>query len=117
MTPRLYDAVLCDIDGVLRLWDPHDDLEQRHGLAVGTFAAAAFAPPLLRSAITGEITDEQWRSAIAAGLADICGSAERARAAVAEWSSVMPRVDPEVVGLLTRLRDTVPVALVSANSV
>ena len=32
-----------------------------HGLAVGTIAAAAFAPARLRPAITGAITDEQWR--------------------------------------------------------
>ncbi len=106
-------AVLCDIDGVLRWWGSHDELERSHDLAVGTIAAAAFAPALLRRAITGELTDEQWRSAVAAELAEVCGGAERACAVIAEWSSVSPRVDPEVVDLLTRARAVVPVALVS----
>ncbi|MER5645400.1 HAD-IA family hydrolase [Streptosporangium sp. NPDC002524] len=113
MTALPYDAVLCDIDGVLRHWPASDDLDRTHGLPPGTLAAAAFAPSLLRSAITGEITDERWRSTVTAGLADTCGSADRARAVVAAWSDVVPRVDREVVALLTRARDVATVALVS----
>ncbi|MGW7365885.1 hypothetical protein ACWGI8_21200 [Streptomyces sp. NPDC054841] len=73
-----YDAVLCDVDGVLRHWPAADTLEQAHGLPVGALAGAAFAPARLQPAITGEITDEQWRSAVAADLADRCGSKDRA---------------------------------------
>ncbi|WP_326574266.1 hypothetical protein OG889_04275 [Streptomyces sp. NBC_00481] len=82
--PQLaYDAVLCDIDGVLRHWPAADPLEQAHGLPVGALAAAAFAPARLHPAITGEITDEPWRSAVAADLADRYRSPEQAHAAVA----------------------------------
>ncbi|HEV7651885.1 MAG TPA: hypothetical protein VGP26_27330 [Actinophytocola sp.] len=36
----LFDAVLCDLDGVLRRWPPVHDQD----LPPGTVAAAAFAP-------------------------------------------------------------------------
>lgn len=41
-----YDAVLCDIDGMLRHWPVpgHADLDRLHGLPAGTLAAAAFTP-------------------------------------------------------------------------
>jgi putative hydrolase of the HAD superfamily len=113
MISRPYDAVLCDIDGVLRHWPSADDLENIHGLPAGALAAAAFAPSRLHRAITGEITDEQWRSAVAVELADRYGSADRAHAAVTAWSELVPRVDHEVVSLLARARTVATVALVS----
>ncbi|HEY3611881.1 MAG TPA: hypothetical protein VGL06_30595 [Pseudonocardiaceae bacterium] len=105
--------MLCDIDGVIRHWPPADDLELEHGLPVGALAAAAFAPSRLQPAITGLITDEQWRAAIATDLAEACGSMELARAAVTAWSDLVPDIDPAVVALLTRARDVTPVVLVS----
>jgi putative hydrolase of the HAD superfamily len=110
-----YDAVLCDIDGVLRHWPAADALEQEHGLPIGALAAAAFAPARLQPAITGRITDEEWRSAVAGDLAAAHGSKDRAHAAVAAWSALVPRVDHEVVALLRQARSvaSVPVALVS----
>lgn len=119
MTVRPYDAVLCDIDGVLRHWpapghaDLDLDLDHAHGLPAGTLARAAFTPSRLHPAITGETTDEQWRSAVTADLADACGSLDRARSIVTAWSDLMPRVDHEVVALLTRVRKVATVALVS----
>ncbi|MFD7868179.1 HAD-IA family hydrolase [Streptomyces sp. NPDC059783] len=113
MTARPYDAVLCDIDGVLRHWPTVSDIENSHGLPTGALAAAAFAPARLHPAITGEVTDEQWRSAVAADLAEICGSADRAHAAVTDWSKLVPRVDHEVVSLLAQARTVATVALVS----
>ncbi|WP_404953072.1 HAD-IA family hydrolase [Streptomyces sp. 147326] len=115
MRVRPYDAVLCDIDGVLRHWPAPGltDLDHVHGLPAGTIAAAAFAPSRLHPAITGEVTDEQWRAAVATDLADACGSADRARRIVSAWSAFVPRVDQEVASLLTRVREVVAVALVS----
>ncbi|MFE2584891.1 HAD-IA family hydrolase [Streptomyces sp. NPDC059378] len=109
--PMPYAAVLCDVDGVLRHWPAHNEIEHAHGLPVGALAAAAFAPARIHPAITGEITDEQWRSAVAADLANSCGSKERAHAAVAAWSELLPLVDQELVDLLTRVRDVASVAL------
>ncbi|MFJ9775541.1 HAD-IA family hydrolase [Kitasatospora sp. NPDC101157] len=113
MTARPYDAVLCDIDGVLRHRPTASDIESSHGLPTGAIAAAAFAPSRLHPAITGKITDEQWRSAVAADLAAICGSADRAHAAVTDWSNLVPRVDHQVVSLLAQARTVATVALVS----
>ncbi|MGX1811515.1 HAD-IA family hydrolase [Nocardia sp. NPDC055321] len=113
MSARAYDAVLCDIDGVLRIWPPADDIEHENRLAPGTLAAIAFAPERLVPAITGEVTDEHWRAATATAVAEVCGSAERARAAVATWSRLEPEVDAEAVTLLRAARVLVPIALVS----
>ncbi|TQE33087.1 HAD family hydrolase [Streptomyces ipomoeae] len=108
-----YTAVLCDVDGVLRHWPTDHEIEHAHGLPAGALAAAAFAPARVHPAITGEITDEQWRFAVAADLANTYGSKERAHAAVAAWSELVPLVDLELVGLLTHVRDVASVALVS----
>lgn len=115
MAVRPYDAVLCDIDGVLRHWPAPGptDLDRVHGLPGGTIAAAAFAPSRLRPAITGEVTDEQWRSAVADDLSEACGSIDRARSIVTAWSELVPSVDQEVVSLLARVREVAAVALVS----
>ncbi|UGQ11444.1 HAD-IA family hydrolase [Yinghuangia sp. ASG 101] len=113
MTARPYDAVLCDIDGVLRHWPAPDAIEHAHGLPPGALAEAALTPARARPAISGEITDEQWRSDVAAELAAICGSSARAHAAVSDWSNVLPRVDHDVVRLLVRARAVTTVALVS----
>lgn len=113
MTTRPYDAVLCDLDGVVRHWPTVEDIERHRGLPAGALAKAAFTPSRLHPAVTGQITDEQWRSAVATDLAEICGSSERAHAAVTDWSNQVPRVDHEVVSLLVRARTVATVALVS----
>ncbi|WP_406486005.1 HAD-IA family hydrolase [Streptomyces phaeochromogenes] len=110
---QLYAAVLCDVDGVLRHWPANNEIEQAQGLPADALAAAAFAPARVHPAITGEITDEQWRSAVATDLANTYGSKEQAHAAVAAWSELVPLVDLELVDLLTRVRDVASVALVS----
>lgn len=108
-----YRAVLCDVDGVLRHWPPADDLELAHGLPLGTLAATAFVPERLIPAITGRITDEQWRADIEKAVAAICGAPAIAQAFVAAWSDQLPTVDTSVVTLLAKVRRIVPVALVS----
>lgn len=108
-----YDAVPCDIDGVLRRWPPADDVETAHGLPVGALGAAAFAPARLHPAITGRITDEQWRRAVAEDLARVCGSIARASAAVAAWSALPAVVNTAATAPLRRVRGRVPVAPVS----
>jgi len=113
MTVRPYDAVLCDIDGVVRHWPPGDAIELACGLPADSIAGAHFSPSRLNPAITGKITDEQWRSAVASDLAARCGSADRARRAVQAWSMLEPRNDAEVVSLLAQARAVVTVALVS----
>ncbi|MFR9725778.1 HAD-IA family hydrolase [Streptomyces sp. MS19] len=111
MTARPHDAVICDLDGVLRHWPDAGPVERRHGLPAGALAAAAFAEARLLPAITGRVTDEEWRAAVADDLAARHGPA--ARAAVAEWSALVPTTDEEVAALLRAARAVVPVALLS----
>ncbi|WP_335970284.1 MULTISPECIES: HAD-IA family hydrolase [Streptomycetaceae] len=111
-----YDAVLCDFDGVVHLWPPDSmtSLDLARGLPEGTLAAAAFRPALLQLAVTGAITDEEWRARVAADLAGVCGSRPAATAMVAEWTARTGSVDPEMLALLAAVRARgVPVVLVS----
>lgn len=101
-------ALLVDFDGVLRRWPESDAaLEARFGLASGVLRAAAFAPELLTLAITGAITDEQWRERIVAALPRDTRAAE----AVAAWSAPNGTIDEGVRGLLAAV--SVPVVLVT----
>lgn len=109
-------AVLCDVDGVLRIWPAGGGMagvDRAHGLPEGTLAVTAFHPDHLVPAITGAVSDEQWREGVAAALADRCGSLERARTVVADWTAIAPEVNEELAELLRRVRRVVPVLLVS----
>ncbi|WP_228080963.1 HAD-IA family hydrolase [Streptomyces profundus] len=110
-----FDAVLCDLDGVLRHWDPGlmSGLDAEFGLPDGALAAAAFHADRLVPAVTGAITDEAWREAVAVHLTPACGAPERARALVAAWTDTPGSVDGEALALLTRARRQVPVVLVT----
>lgn len=110
-----FDAVLCDFDGVVHLWDPDGmtSLDRVWGLAEGTLARAAFDGELLQAAVTGRLSDEQWRGQVAQVLTPVCGSPERARGLVEAWSGLTGRVDLDVVDLLAALRTRVPVVMVS----
>ncbi|WP_229758756.1 HAD family hydrolase [Peterkaempfera bronchialis] len=110
-----FDAVLCDLDGVLRLWDPDGmaALDRARSLPAGTLAAAAFHPDRLLPAVTGQVTDEQWRAAVAADLAEVCGSPAEATALCTEWTEVPAAVDHQVLALLGAVRRRLPVALVT----
>ncbi|WP_043688154.1 HAD family hydrolase [Streptomyces xylophagus] len=110
-----FDAVLCDFDGVVHRWDPDgmNALDRAWGLAEGTLAGVAFESELLLAAVTGQLSDEQWRLRIADDLSPVCGSAERARDLVAAWNTLTGQVDPDVMDVLAQVRRTVPVVLVS----
>ncbi|MEU9305914.1 HAD-IA family hydrolase [Streptomyces sp. NPDC048269] len=115
MSDLSFDTVLCDFDGVLRLWDPDGmtALDRAAGLPEGTLASAAFRPGLLDMAVTGAISDDQWRGQVAEDLAAICGSAARAQELVERWSALTGRVDTDVLDILSEVRRRVPVVLVS----
>ncbi|MET9019475.1 HAD-IA family hydrolase [Actinopolymorpha sp. NPDC004070] len=109
-----FDALLCDLDGVLRIWDSElADAEAAGGLPAGSLAAAAFAPDRLLPAITGQVGDEQWRAGVVDDLAERHGSRAPAQAAVDGWSAHVGRVDTEVLDLLVAARTHVPVVVVS----
>ncbi|MGW0474474.1 HAD family hydrolase [Streptomyces coeruleorubidus] len=88
-------------------------LDRSWGLAEGTLAGAAFDGELLQAAVTGRLSDEQWRHRVAEVLAPVCGSPARAQDLVGAWSGLTGRIDADVVELLAALRGKVPVVLVS----
>lgn len=109
------DAVLCDVDGVLRHWDNALTvaMERRHGLVPGSLRRAAFAPERLLPAVTGMVTDAEWRAGVTADLVASGVPASRAAGVVEEWSRSVGRLDERMCHLLVRARQRVPVALVS----
>lgn len=62
-TPTLKPLLLLDLDGVLRAFPPMPP----------EIAEAAFEPSLLRRAVTGQITDEQWRQEVGLGFVATSG--------------------------------------------
>ena len=105
-----FDAVLCDLDGVLRRWPAMTDLELAHGAPAGALAAAAFAPHRLLPAITGRCTDDDWRAAV---TDDLRVHTDRAAELVAAWSAGVGAVDDEVAEVLADAREHGPVVLVT----
>ena len=106
-------ALIFDLDGVVRHWELSlvSDAERRHGLPAGSIAQSAFEPATLSAVITGRTTDEQWRRAVAATLADAHGPG--AHAAVAEWSAACGTVDAEVLEIVRTERRARRVALLT----
>lgn len=106
-------TLLLDLDGVLRLWPTdYSALEEEHHLPAGSVARAAFEATLLSQAITGRITDHEWRCEVERRLALAYPSSEAAKA-VAAWSKPAGFVHHEVVHLVTRARNNCVVGLVT----
>jgi putative hydrolase of the HAD superfamily len=104
-------ALLIDFDGVLRHWgDDARRIEIAHGIPEGAIGEVAFASANLVPAITGRVSDEQWRTGIAAQLGAVHGT-RQAAAAVGAWSALRGTIDSAVVALLNSCN--VPVVLVS----
>ncbi|MEU4695805.1 HAD family hydrolase [Nonomuraea dietziae] len=103
-----YDAVLSDLDGVLRQFDhvAQADIEARYGLPL---MKTAFAPERILPATLGQITEAQWVESVALAL----GGDERARRAVAEFAEVSFWVDEEVRALLAKAQERVPLVLLT----
>ncbi|MFB6440815.1 HAD family hydrolase [Streptomyces sp. NPDC056411] len=118
ISSRPFDAVLCDLDNVIRFYDTTElaSLERGAGLAEGTTERVAFAPERDLPLLLGAITKQQWVESIVAGLA---GQVPETRArelgtALAEapfWA------DDVVVGLLRQVRAHLPLVLVTNATV
>lgn len=114
---RAFDAVLCDIDNVIRFYD-HTELERLEraaGLAPGATAKVAFSDGVDGPLLRGEITKREWTEQIARGLAGQVPD-EVARELARALPSSPTRVDEAVVGLLRRAQRHVPVVLVTNAS-
>ena len=113
-----FEAVLCDLDGVIRLYDlaEVERLERIAGLPEGTTAEIAFAPERDLPLLLGQISRAQW----AASITDALTSQIPARLAenLATAFAYAPfRADPAAVDLIRRLRGKVPVVLVTNATV
>ncbi|WP_372968921.1 HAD family hydrolase [Microbacterium sp.] len=115
-------AVLFDLDGVVRHFDPENvaRIENQHGLATGAIEAVAFAPHLLEQVTTGRISRREWVRRI--GI--VIGNAVAAE----DWGRQPFHADQQLLGLVDELRahgirtailtngtDTIPAELASLD--
>jgi putative hydrolase of the HAD superfamily len=96
-------ALLIDLDGVLRLWDPEVGIavEAKYGLEPGALLSTAMQWDLFRPAVAGEISDAEWMQLVAMRLPL---PLEDATAAVAEWQQHRGYVDREVLAFVREVR-------------
>lgn len=104
---RRFDAVLCDLDNVIRFYDETRvaKLERAAGLPEGATAEVAFATELDGPLLLGRITRQQWVESIADGLG-AGGRLPRPRAheLATAFAEAPFSADREVVSLLRRVR-------------
>ncbi|MCZ1010252.1 HAD family hydrolase [Streptomyces lydicus] len=115
---RPFDAVLCDLDNVIRFYDMTEParLERAAGLTEGTIARVAFAPETDLPLLLGAITKQQWVESIALGLAGQV-PADRARALATAFAEAPFRADDAVVAILREVRAHLPLVLVTNATV
>jgi putative hydrolase of the HAD superfamily len=96
-------ALLIDLDGVLRRWDPAPMIavEVKYGLKPASFLETSMSWDLYRPAVAGEITHAEWMRLVAERL-PLDG--EEAVAAVAEWQEYRGEPDPEVLAFVREVR-------------
>ncbi|MER5639822.1 HAD-IA family hydrolase [Kitasatospora sp. NPDC002227] len=113
-----FDAVLCDLDGVIRFFD-HGEVERlarAAGLADGAVWGAAFGGELGQRLVLGEVDRPQWVAQIAGRLGEVM-AAPAAEELARAFAYSPARADAEAVALLRRARAHVPVLLVTNATV
>lgn len=108
------NAILTDLDGVIRIWPPeiHLKAERETGLPEGAIPRAAFSDDLLPLVITGKISDDEWRRRIADLLSKDIPDANAERA-VTLWSASPGEVDLEILRILRACRKKAKLVLIS----
>ncbi|MFD5265658.1 HAD family hydrolase [Streptomyces sp. NPDC058335] len=111
---RPFDAVLCDVDNVIRRFDSThlESLERIAGLAEGTTKKVAFSPEVDGPLLLGRITEQEWVAAIARGLTGLVDEETGWALGTALLESPF-RADEAVLDLLRRARVRVPLVLVT----
>jgi putative hydrolase of the HAD superfamily len=110
------EALVIDLDGVIRRWDEGSlaEAEADLGLPAGAIGAAAFDPARLEPAMTGEVSFEDWCSALGEAVAAEHGVA--ADAVAKAFAETRWDVDTDVLALVDRVHERAPVALLSNAS-
>ncbi|MEE1942701.1 HAD-IA family hydrolase [Streptomyces sp. TRM 70361] len=115
-----FGAVLRDLDNVIRFYDTSRlaALERAAGLPAGTTAAVAFAPEVDLPLLLGRVTRRRWARSVALALAEREPGLPYARAReLGEALAGAPfRADAAVVALLRRVRERMPLVLVTNAS-
>ncbi|MGW6647408.1 HAD family hydrolase [Streptomyces iakyrus] len=111
---RPFDAVLCDLDNVIRFYDLTRlaRLEQLAGLAEGTTTRVAYAPETDLPLLLGKIGKEEWVETIVRGLVGEV-SEPQARELGTALAEAPFRADDVVVTMLRRIREHMPLVLVT----
>lgn len=109
-----FDAVLCDLDNVIRFYDTSQlaELECAAGLAEGATVEVAYAPERDLPYLLGKISQQQWVESIVLGLTGrvsevLARELGTALAKAPFWA------DEAVVALLRRVRAHMPLVLVT----
>jgi putative hydrolase of the HAD superfamily len=113
------EALLLDLDGVVRIFDPTvaAAVEQQYGLPEGSLAASAFASTRIRPALVGDESHGNWLESVALDLGELAGGVERARAAVDQWNANRGTVNTEVLDFVREVRaEGVPVGLATNST-
>ena len=99
-------AVVSDLDGVLRLFDPSlwGELDAIGGVPKGTVYEAVLGHPFLDEVVRGRGTHRQWCEHAASALVAAGSTPERADAVIRGWLSSPARIDREVLDELETLR-------------
>jgi len=115
---RPFDAVLCDLDGVIRFYEtaPLASLERAAGLTEGTILRVALAPERERPLLLGAIARPQWRESIVSALAGQV-SEEQARELGSALVGARFWADEVVVAMLRQVRAHMPLVLVTNATV
>ena len=82
------------------------ELEKEHGVISGAVLKNAFSDKLLLPAITGKISDEEWRKNISDTIDDKVGLVSR-------WSESVGAVNTSCESFLRSIKDKVTIVLVS----
>jgi putative hydrolase of the HAD superfamily len=103
MSRERAQALLIDLDGVLRRWDPAPMIavEVEYGLQPAALLETAKSWDIYRPAVAGEISDAEWMRLVADRL-----PLEEAKAAeaVARWQSYRGEADPEALAFVREVR-------------
>ena len=106
-------TLFTDLDGVIRSWAAQDgDIESRFGLPPGAIRSTIFAEHYLNDAITGVVSDAQWRQDAIERLQAAWPGADAAKAMTA-WSAYPGSVQEDVMRLIREARQRLRVVLIT----
>ncbi|WP_433297053.1 HAD family hydrolase [Actinoplanes sp. CA-030573] len=103
MSRERAQALLIDLDGVLRRWDPAPMIavEVEYGLKPAALLETAMSWDIYRPAVAGEITDAEWMRLVASRLPL---PDDKATEAVARWQSYRGEPDPDALAFVREVR-------------